>query len=80
MDIGMISVIGAALSIMVGATVAALMMGKIGKAALEGMTRQPEVAGTLFTSMLITCALIEALCIYTLLVAILLIMANPMVK
>jgi len=75
-----ISVIGATVAIGVGASMASIAMSKIGKAALEGMTRQPEVAGTSFTSMLIACALVEALCIYCLLVAILLISANPLAK
>jgi len=76
----MVSVIAAAAAISIGATMSSLAMGKIGKAALEGMTRQPEVAGMSFTSMLIACALVEALSIYCLLIAILLIVANPLAK
>jgi F-type H+-transporting ATPase subunit c len=74
------SAFSAAFAISLGAVGGAYAMGKIGKAALDGMSRQPEVAGQSFTAMLIACALVEALAIYCLLIAILLIAANPLVK
>lgn len=55
-----------------GAVVAAFVMRSISVTALEGMTRQPEIAGQLFTAMLIGMALVEALCIYTLVVTLIL--------
>jgi len=58
--------------IAIGATVAALSMRGISVSAIEGMTRQPEIAPQLFTAMLIGMALVEALCIYTLVVALML--------
>jgi F-type H+-transporting ATPase subunit c len=60
------------LPIGIGAVVAALSMRKISVSAVEGMTRQPEIAPQLFTAMLIGMALIEALCIYTLVVSLML--------
>lgn len=60
------------LPIGLGSVVAALSMRKISVSAVEGMTRQPEVAPQLFTAMLIGMALIEALCIYTLVVSLML--------
>jgi F-type H+-transporting ATPase subunit c len=54
--------------IVAGAVTAALVMRYISVTALDGMTRQPEIAGQLFTAMLIGMALVEALCIYTLVV------------
>jgi F-type H+-transporting ATPase subunit c len=54
------------------AVAAALAMRKISSSALEGMTRQPEIATQLFTSMLVSLALVEALVIYSLVVALLL--------
>jgi ATP synthase F0 subunit c len=60
-----------------GAVVAALSMRQISVSAIDGMTRQPEIAPQLFTAMLIGMALIEALCIYTLVVT--LVMANKVV-
>lgn len=58
----------AVLPIVVGALGAAISMRGISVSAIEGMTRQPEIASQLFTAMLIGMALIEALCIYTLVV------------
>jgi F-type H+-transporting ATPase subunit c len=60
------------LPIGIGAVVAALSMRRISVAAVEGMTRQPEIAAQLFTAMLIGMALIEALCIYCLVVSLML--------
>lgn len=54
--------------IAVGATAAAFAMRYISVSAIEGMTRQPDIAPQLFTAMLIGMALVEALCIYTLVV------------
>lgn len=58
----------ATVPIIVGALAAAISMRGISVSAIEGMTRQPEIAAQLFTAMLIGMALIEALCIYTLVV------------
>jgi F-type H+-transporting ATPase subunit c len=52
----------------IGATASAFAMRHVSTSAIEGMTRQPEIAGQLFTAMLIGMALIEAICIYTLVV------------
>jgi len=56
------------LPIALGAAVAAFAMRAISTSAIDGMTRQPEIAPQLFTAMLIGMALVEALCIYTLVV------------
>lgn len=56
----------------IGASFAALSMRGISVSAIEGMTRQPEIAPQLFTAMLIGMALVEALCIYCLVVALML--------
>lgn len=58
----------AVVPVAIGATASALSMRHISVSAIEGMTRQPEIASQLFTAMLIGMALIEALCIYTLVV------------
>ena len=58
----------AVLPIIVGAAFASLAMRYVSTSAIDGMTRQPEIAPQLFTAMLIGMALIEALCIYTLVV------------
>lgn len=51
------------------AVAASFAMRRISNTALEGMTRQPEIAPQLFTSMLVSMALVEALVIYCLVVA-----------
>ena len=72
MNIKLTYAIAAMVSISVGAAFAAIAISRIGRSALEGMARQPEASRTILTAMLIACALVEALCIYALLVAILL--------
>lgn len=47
---------------------AALGIGKLGSAALESMARQPEVAGSIQTAMIIAAALIEGFTFYALFV------------
>ena len=56
----------------------AVMPSAIGEAfvvvkAIEGMSRNPEMAGKLRTSMILGCSLVETTAIYALLVAILII-------
>lgn len=65
--------LGAALCIAVGVLGASKAMGGIAKSALDGTARQPEMSGKLFTTMLIGMALVEALAIYCLLIAFMLI-------
>ena len=45
---------------------AAMGIGKLASAALEGMARQPEVAGNIQTAMIIAAALIEGFTFYAL--------------
>jgi F-type H+-transporting ATPase subunit c len=61
-----------ALTIVPTAVAAALAMKHISRTAIEGMTRQPEVAPQLFTTMLVSMALVEALAIYCLVIALML--------
>ncbi len=50
---------------------AAYGIGKIGSAAVEGMARQPEVAGNINTAMIIAAALIEGVTFFGLIVCLL---------
>ena len=45
-------------------------IGKIGSCAVESMARQPEVANTIFTSMLITAAMLEGVALFGMVVCI----------
>jgi F-type H+-transporting ATPase subunit c len=60
------------LTLVPAAVAAALAMRRISSTALEGMTRQPQIAAQLFTSMLVSMALVEALVIYCLVIALIL--------
>ena len=68
-----LTAIAAALAIALSTIGPALGQGKAAAAAMEGMARQPEMAGTLRTSMILALALMEALTIYGLLIAFMLV-------
>jgi len=54
---------------------AAFAIGKIGAAGLDGMARNPEASGSLLTAMILAIAFAEALAIYALVVAFLILFA-----
>ncbi len=64
--------------IVLGSVVPTLMEGKAVQKALEGMTRQPDSANDLRTTLLISMALMESTAIYSLLVVLILIFGNPL--
>ena len=70
------SLIAAAIIAACAALAAAFSDSKAAAKALEGMTRQPEMAGKLFTNMLVAIGLIESIPI----IAIVLVFANPFLK
>ena len=49
----------------------ALGIGRIGGSAAESIARQPEAAGSIQTAMIITAALIEGVCLFALVIALL---------
>jgi F-type H+-transporting ATPase subunit c len=73
-----ITILVAGVGILLGTIVPALVEGRAVLKALEGMTRQPEAAGDLRTTLLIAMALLESTAIYVLLVILILIFANPL--
>jgi len=75
--ITLVTIIGSTLGIVLGALTPAIVEGRAVIKALEGMTRQPEVADDLRTTLLISMALLESTAIYVLLVILVLIFANP---
>ena len=64
-----ISHIAAALAIGVAAFGGALGQGRAAAAALEGIARNPNARGAIFTPLILSLALIESLVIYALLIA-----------
>jgi F-type H+-transporting ATPase subunit c len=47
---------------------------------VEGVARNPEASGKITVTMMIGLAMIESLCIYTLVICLILIYANPVSK
>ena len=79
MDIAMLSIIGAAFAVAFGAIGPALAEGRAVAAALDAIARQPEAAGVLSRTLFIGLAMIETTAIYCLVIALLLLFANPFV-
>ena len=72
MESGLIA-IAAALAIGIPATFTAVNQGKTATQAMESMARQPEAAGDIRGALVISLALMEALTIYGMLVAFMLV-------
>jgi len=79
-DIQYISVIAAAVAVSFGAIGPALAEGRAVAAAMEAIARQPEAAGVLSRTLFVGLAMIETMAIYCLVIALLLLFANPFVK
>jgi len=75
--IHLISIIGAAVAISLGAIAPALAQGKAVAAAMDAIARQPEAAATVSRTLFVGLAMIETMAIYCLVVALLLLFANP---
>lgn len=73
METSSIIAISAALAVAITGVGTAISQGKAASKAMESMARQPEVSGKINTAMIIALAMMEALTIYGLLVAIMLI-------
>ncbi|RUM90473.1 F-type H+-transporting ATPase subunit c [Balnearium lithotrophicum] len=73
-----LSAIGAGLAIGPAAGGAGAGQGQAVRGACEGMARNPQMAGKLTTTMFIGLAIIEALAIYGLVIALILLYANPL--
>jgi F-type H+-transporting ATPase subunit c len=76
--ITVVTILVAGIGILLGTIVPAIVEGRAVLKALEGITRQPEAAGDLRTTLLISMALLESTAIYVLLVILILLFANPL--
>ena len=65
---------GAAIGAGLAARGAGIGIGKIGGSAMEGIARQPEMAGNIRTSMLIIAALIEGVALFAVIVCMLILL------
>lgn len=76
--ITLVTIIVSAVGMILGAILPALVEGRAVIKALEGMTRQPEVAGDIRNTLFVAMALLETTAIYVLLVVLVLVFANPL--
>jgi F-type H+-transporting ATPase subunit c len=73
------SIVSAAFAVSFGALGPALAEGRSVAAAMDAIARQPEAAGTLSRTLFVGLAMIETTAIYCLVVALLLLFANPFI-
>lgn len=77
MTIQMLSILCATIAVSVGAIGPAFAEGRAVAAAMEAMARQPESAGTVSRTLFVGLAMIETMAIYCLVIALVLLFANP---
>jgi F-type H+-transporting ATPase subunit c len=78
MDAKTLSIIGAVVAVSVGAIAPAISEGRAIAAAMDAIARQPESAGVLSRTLFVGLAMIETMAIYCLVVALVLLFANPL--
>jgi len=76
-DAKIISIIAAAVAVSVGSIAPALGEGRSVAAAMDAIARQPEAAGTISRTLFVGLAMIETMAIYCLVIALILLFANP---
>lgn len=79
LNVQTLSIIAAALAVSFGAVGPALAEGRAIAAAMDAIARQPESAGILSRTLFVGLAMIETMAIYCLVIALLLLYANPFV-
>jgi len=77
MDLLTASVVVASVSMAIATIGTGIGQGMAVNGAMQGISRQPEAAGTIGTNLIIGLAFIESLAIYALVVALLLLFADP---
>ncbi|AOH87283.1 ATP F0F1 synthase subunit C (plasmid) [Sphingomonas panacis] len=75
--IHIVSILGAAFAIAIGAIAPALAQGRAVAAAMDAIARQPEASNTVSRTLFVGLAMIETMAIYCLVIALLLLFANP---
>lgn len=79
MDPKIISIIGAVVAVSFGAIGPAFAEGRSVAAAMDAIARQPEAAGSISRTLFVGLAMIETMAIYCLVIALLVLFANPYV-
>jgi len=73
MDPEVMKMLAIGLGVGLGMLGPAIALGLIGFSALQGLARNPEARGPIFTNMILVAGLAEAIAVYVLIVAILLV-------
>jgi len=79
MDLKTVSIIAAAAAVSIGSIAPALGEGRSVAAAMDALARQPEAAGAISRTLFVGLAMIETMAIYCLVIALILLFANPYV-
>jgi F-type H+-transporting ATPase subunit c len=75
-----VSIFSAAFAVGLGAIGPGLGEGRAVASAMEAIARQPEAAGTISRTLFVGLAMIETMAIYCLVIALLVLFANPFIK
>jgi len=78
--IALVSTFSAAMAVCFGAICPALSEGRAVAAAMDAIARQPEASNTISRTLFVGLAMIETMAIYCLIIALLLLFANPLLK
>ena len=77
--LGMVSIIAAAVTMAIGAIGAAFGESRIGASAMDALARQPDESGSITRTLFVSLAMVESTAIFCLVIALILIFANPFV-
>jgi F-type H+-transporting ATPase subunit c len=72
-----VSVVGAAVTMAAGAIGAAIGESRIASAAMDALARQPDESGSITRTLFVSLAMVESTAIFCLVVALILLFANP---
>lgn len=78
--IAIVSIVTAGLTIAIGSLGPALGEGRAVSTALESISRQPDSASTITRTLFVGLAMIESTAIYCLVIALILLFANPLLR
>jgi ATP synthase F0 subunit c len=80
MTVQQVSIMAAAFAVAIGSLMPALAEGRAVASAMDAIARQPEAAGSISRTLFVGLAMIETMAIYCLVVALLVLFANPFLR
>jgi F-type H+-transporting ATPase subunit c len=75
--IAVVAMLGAALTMALGAIGAAIGESRIGAAAMDALARQPDEAASITRTLFVSLAMVESTAIFCLVIVLILLFANP---